>query len=48
MELCTKTCATENITDSETHINTYKIVKCDWNSSYTGGVIIFVHEMIEF
>lgn len=46
--LCSETCTTENVEDSELDIATYKMVRCDSHSRHTGGVIIYVHTTIDF
>ena len=45
---CSETCCTNNINDNEIALNNYKIVRCDSHSRHTGGVIIYIHESIDF
>ncbi|XP_017474479.1 PREDICTED: uncharacterized protein LOC108365053 [Rhagoletis zephyria] len=34
--------------DSELNITTYKLIRCDSHSRHTGGVLMYIHETIEF
>ena len=46
--LCSETCVTEDIEDSEIIINSYKLIRCDSHSRHTGGVIMYIHESLDF
>lgn len=48
MILCSETCATENIVDSELGIEDYNLVRCDSNSRHTGGTLIYIHTSVKY
>lgn len=49
MVFCSETCVTEQISDTELHINGYNLARCDSHSRHTGGVVaIYVRENIIF
>ena len=46
--LCSETCTTVDITDNEINLDMYKLIRCDSHSRHTGGVLIYVHDSIDF
>lgn len=46
--LCAETCTTDLIMDSELDIMTYKLVRCDSHGRHAGGVLMYIHENLQF
>lgn len=46
--VCSETCTTDNIMDSELNISTYKLIRCDSHSRHTGGMLFYIHKQVEF
>ncbi|XP_067619860.1 repetitive organellar protein-like [Eurosta solidaginis] len=45
--LCSETCTTKDVEDSELEIASYNMVRCDSHSRHTGGVLVYVHRTVE-
>ena len=46
--MCAETCTTDNILDQELYIEGYNIVRCDSSNRYTGGVLMYIQDKIEY
>lgn len=46
--LCSETCVTKEINNSELYIVGYNIIRCDSHSRYTGGVIMYIKEDLKY
>lgn len=46
--ICSETCATPDILDSEIKIDGYNLIRCDSHSRHTGGTLIYIKENIKF
>lgn len=46
--MCSESRTTSDIEDSELKLINYTIVRCDSHSRHTSGVLIYVHETIEY
>lgn len=48
MVFCSETRTTEKLLNEELMIKTYKLIRCDSHSRHTGGVMIYIHESLEY
>lgn len=48
MILCSETCATTDILDSELNIAGYNLIRCDSHSRHTGGTLIYLKKSLKY
>lgn len=48
MVMCSETCLTDDIKNSEIKVNGYKLIRCDSLSRHTGGVAAYIRDEIKF